>query len=59
MQMRFFRSIKLAFSVLFVALNLSCDASVRESKYYNLLGVAHDADEPTIKKAYRKQAMYV
>ncbi len=59
MQMRSFRSIKFAFSVLFVVLNLSCVTSVRESKYYDLLGVAHDADEPTIKKAYRKQAMYV
>ncbi|DBA98372.1 TPA: hypothetical protein ACH3X3_012387 [Trebouxia sp. C0006] len=57
MQTRTFQSIKFAFSVLFVVLNLSCVASVRESKYYDLLGVAHDADEPTIKKAYRKHAM--
>ena len=33
-------------------------AAVRETKYYDLLGVAQDADEATIKKAYRKQAMY-
>jgi hypothetical protein len=32
-------------------------AAVRESKYYDLLGVAHDADDATIKKAYRKAAL--
>ena len=40
-----------------VLLAASCVAAVRDSKYYDLLGVAHDADELTIKKAYRKQAM--
>ncbi|KFM25328.1 Putative protein disulfide-isomerase [Auxenochlorella protothecoides] len=31
--------------------------AVRDSKYYDLLGVATDADERTIQKAYRRQAM--
>lgn len=31
--------------------------AVRESRYYDLLGVAADADEATIKKAYRRQAL--
>ena len=31
---------------------------VREMKYYNILGVAEDADEKIIKKAYKKQALY-
>ena len=32
---------------------------VRDSKYYDLLGVAPDADEATIKKGYRRQALCV
>lgn len=31
--------------------------AVRDTKFYDLLGVAPDADEPTIKKAYRRQAL--
>lgn len=31
--------------------------AVRETKFYDLLGVAPDADERTIQKAYRRQAM--
>jgi len=31
--------------------------AVRETKYYDVLGVAPDADEATIKKAYRRQAL--
>lgn len=31
--------------------------AVRDTKFYDLLGVAHDADEATIKKAYRRQAL--
>jgi hypothetical protein len=32
-------------------------AGVRETKFYDALGVAPDADEATIKKAYRRQAL--
>ena len=32
--------------------------AVRESKYYRILGISEDADEQTIKKAYRKAAMW-
>ena len=31
--------------------------AVRDSKYYDILGVAPDADDRTIKKAYKKQAL--
>jgi len=31
--------------------------AVRETKFYDTLGVAPDADEATIKKAYRRQAL--
>lgn len=31
--------------------------AVRETKFYDLLGVAQDADDATIKKAYRRQAL--
>lgn len=31
----------------------------RETKYYDLLGVSPDADEATIKKGYRRQALCV
>lgn len=30
---------------------------VRDSKYYDVLGVATDADERTIQKAYRRAAL--
>ena len=32
-------------------------AAVRDTKFYDLLGIAPDADEATIKKAYRRQAL--
>lgn len=32
-------------------------AGVRETKYYDSLGVAPDADEKTIQKAYRRAAL--
>ena len=31
--------------------------AVRETKYYDALGVSPDADERTIQKAYRRQAL--
>ena len=31
--------------------------SVRDTKFYDVLGVAPDADERTLKKAYKKQAL--
>ena len=31
--------------------------AVRETKFYDALGVAPDADDATIKKAYRRQAL--
>lgn len=49
------RGLPLALTSLLVA--VYCVAAVRDSKYYDLLGVSQDADEPTIKKAYRRQAM--
>lgn len=49
------RIVTLTICSLFVA--WSGVAAVRDGKYYDILGVAQDADEPTIKKAYRKQAM--
>ena len=44
-------------SAALLLLHLLCTAAVRDSKYYDLLGIAPDADDATIKKAYRKQAM--
>ena len=43
-------------SALLLALVASASA-VRETKYYDALGVAPDADDATIKKAYRRQAL--
>lgn len=37
---------------------LALSAAVRDSKYYKVLGISEDADEATIKKAYRKAALY-
>ena len=31
--------------------------AVKDMKYYKTLGISEDADEQTIKKAYRKAAM--
>jgi len=31
--------------------------AVRETKFYDVLGVAPDADDRTLKKAYKKQAL--
>lgn len=35
----------------------SAVVAVRETKFYDVLGIAPDASEAVIKKAYRKQAM--
>ena len=40
-----------------LALLLALTSAVREAKFYDILGVAPDADEATIKKAYRRQAL--
>ena len=40
--------------LLCVCAELGPALGVREKKYYDALGVAPDADEATIKKAYRK-----
>lgn len=34
-----------------------CVLAVRDTKYYDILGVAPDADEATLKRAYKKQAL--
>ena len=38
---------------------LACAAAgaARETKFYDALGISPDADEATIKKAYRRQAL--
>ena len=36
---------------------LAVARAVRESKYYDVLGVDPDASEASIKKAYRRQAL--
>ena len=56
--MRECRRLQVLLSVSLLLLHLTCTAAVRDSKYYDLLGIASDADEATIKRAYRKQAMY-
>jgi DnaJ-domain-containing protein 1 len=40
-----------------LAAMVAAACGVRETKYYDTLGVAPDADEATIKKAYRRQAL--
>lgn len=30
---------------------------VRDTKFYDILGIAPDADDRTLKKAYKKQAL--
>lgn len=46
--------------LLFWAACLACLTAVlavRETKFYDVLGVAPDADDRTIKKAYRREAL--
>jgi preprotein translocase subunit Sec63 len=42
--------------ILVAALALGAQA-VRDDKFYRILGVSSDADDRTIKKAYKKQAL--
>ena len=35
---------------------VNSSAAVRETKYYDILGISPDADDATIKKAYRREA---
>lgn len=46
-----------AAAALLVALCPTLSAAVRDTKYYDVLGVAPDADDRTIQKAYRRQAL--
>lgn len=48
---------RLSVASLALLLFLAVVLCVRDSKFYDLLGVSSDADDATIKKAYRKQAM--
>lgn len=40
-----------------IVLSFTVSEAVRDTKYYKLLGISEDADEATIKKAYRKAAL--
>lgn len=42
--------------VALLLLSSSCLA-VRETKFYDILGISPDADDRTLKKAYKKQAL--
>lgn len=35
----------------------TCAQSVRDDRFYRVLGISTDADDRTIKKAYKKQAL--
>ena len=48
---------RLALLLLLAATAVAAVGAVRETKYYDALGVAPDADERTIQKAYRRQAL--
>jgi hypothetical protein len=48
---------RLAALSLLLFLLVSLAQAVRETAFYDLLGVAPDADDATIKKAYRRQAL--
>lgn len=42
---------------LVLAVCAACVQAVRDTKFYDTLGISPDADEATIKKAYRRQAL--
>jgi hypothetical protein len=44
-------------AVAFLLLFSSSCLAVRETKFYDILGVSPDADDRTLKKAYKKQAL--
>lgn len=44
-------------AVLLLLAVAACAQAVRDTKYYDTLGISTDADEATIKKAYRRQAL--
>jgi preprotein translocase subunit Sec63 len=44
--------------LLLLLLQVARSWAVRETKFYDILGVKPDADDDTIKKAYRKAALY-
>ena len=48
---------KLLCGFVFLVLLTSSTEAVNNRKYYKILGISEDADEQTIKKAYRKAAM--
>lgn len=43
--------------VVFISLFIVSSSAVRDTKYYEVLGIDADASEATIKKAYRRQAL--
>lgn len=50
-------NMRLAIVFLACGLAMHCACAARDGKYYKILGISEDADEQTIKKAYRKGAM--
>lgn len=48
---------KLLCGIILFTLLVASSEAVKDSKYYKILGISEDADEQTIKKAYRKAAM--
>lgn len=51
------RMIEFPSILLIFVLCLASVGAVKDMKYYKILGISEDADEQTVKKAYRKAAM--